>query len=436
MRSATPVAGPGQPASSIRPVIVDDLQRRLDGGQCEISARVRRGESEQLRLWFRFPEEFAPQQLDGSPFLAAVLVWAMRHREDIAVDAPVSPRLLAGLDGIFSMYSSFFPGEMRAVSVDAPRGEPSAASEVTGCFFTRGVDSWYAVLAALEDDPQEPPLTNLIFCPDFLPVDRWPDELVRAKTEETRRAAELTPCRFIEVFTNQKRDFRGHQLVAMALALGFTRMLIPSGGMRGELRPRATHPELDPRFSTERTRIVHYGDASRIQKVARIARSPQALATVHVCRYNQSADSENCCRCEKCLRTMIQLHALGADASAAFKDPLDPRVVAGMSKEIKHPHQWVDLLHALGDSAEDRRLAAAIRLVIMRADLRNAYERLREMGSDPELAGVREDLPRTLQDTHEAVRHMHRALHPDAHRRGRWEWLRLAPRMLRAVRSR
>ena len=217
------------------------------------------------------------------------------------------------------------------------------------------------------------------------------------------------------MFTNQKRDFRGHQLVAMALALGFTRMLIPSGGMRGELRPRATHPELDPRFSTERTRIVHYGDASRIQKVARIARSPQALATVHVCRYNQSADAENCCRCEKCLRTMIQLHALGADASAAFKEPLDSRVVAGMSKEIKHPHQWVDLLHALGDSDEDRRLAAAIRLVIMRADLRNAYERLREMGSDPELAGVREDLPRTVQDTHEAVRHMHRALHPDAH---------------------
>ena len=431
-----PDRGPGSPASSISRVIVDDLQRRLEGDQCEISARVRRGDSEQLRLWFRFPQDFAPAQLDGSPFLAAVLVWAMRHREDVVVDAPVSPRLLAALDGIFSMYSSFFPGEMRAVSVDAPAGEPPAASELTGSFFTRGVDSWYAVLTALEDDPQDPPLTNLVFCPDFLPVDRWPAELVAAKTQETRRAAEQTPCRFVEVFTNQKRDFRGHQLVAMALALGFTRMLIPSGGMRGELRPRATHPELDPRFSTERTRILHYGDASRIQKVGRIARSPRALATVHVCRYNQSADAENCCRCEKCLRTMIQLHALGADASAAFPQPLDPQVVAGMSKEIKHPHQWVDLLHALGDSPQDRRLAAAIRLVIMRADLRNAYERLREMGADPGLAGVRDDLPQAVDDTHRAVRDMHRSLHPGARRRGPWEWMRMAPRMLRTVRSR
>jgi len=417
-------------------VIVDDLKRRIEDDQCEISARVRRGDSEQLRLWFRFPPELAPAELDGSPFLAAVLVWAMRHREEVAIDAPVSPRLLASLDGIFSMYSSFFPGEMRGVSVQAPAGEPPAASELTGSFFTRGVDSWYAVLTALEDDPHEPPITNLVFCPDFLPVDRWPDELVRAKTLQTRQAAELTPCRFIEVFTNQKRDFRGHQLVAMGLALGFTRMLIPSGGMRGELRPRATHPELDPRFSTERTRILHYGDASRIQKVARIARSPRALDSLHVCRYNQSADAENCCRCEKCLRTMIQLHALAADASAAFPQPLDPQVVARMSKEIKHPHQWVDLLHALGDSEEDRRLAAAIRLVIMRADLRNAYERLREMGTDPGLAGVREDLPQAVEDTRWAVRHMHRALHPQARRRGRWDWLKLGPRILRSVRTR
>jgi hypothetical protein len=395
-------------------MIVDDLRRTTVDGLCEISARVRSDAGEMPRLYYRFPEEYAPERLDGSPFLAGLLVWAMRAREDLTLDAPVSPRLLEGLDGIFGVYESFFPGEMRPVSVTAPAGEPPRPVPLTGSFFTRGADSWYAVLAALEDDPQTPPLTHLVFCPDFLPVDRWPRGLVEAKTRGTREAGELTGCSVVDVYTNQKREFRGHQLVAMALALGFERMLIPSGGMRGELRPRATHPDLDPRFSTERTRIVHYGDASRMQKLARIARSEPAMATLHVCRYNQSEDDVNCGRCEKCVRTMLQLHTLGAlERCPAFREPLDHRRVATMTKEIKHPHQWVDILHALGDSPEDRRLAAAVRLVIARAELRNAYEQVQKYSGDPELASVRADFPDAVDTAYRTVRLVHRGLDPE-----------------------
>lgn len=418
-------------------MIVDDLQRSIADGRCEISARVRRGDGEELRLWFRFPERFAPAHLDGSPFLAGVLVWAMRHAEDVTVDAPVSPRLLAGLDDIFSVYRSFFPGEMKRISVDAPAGEPPPAHDVCGSFFSRGADSWYAVLSALEDDPQDPPLTHLVFCPDFLPTDRWSPELVAAKTRATVQAAEPTGCEMVIVETNQKRDFRGHQLVAMALALGFRRMLIPSGGMRGELRPRATHPELDPRFSSERTQIVHYGDASRMQKVERIARSPEALERLHVCRWNSATDDANCCRCEKCLRTMIQLHSFGAlERAGSFSKPLDPQVVARMSKEIKHPHQWVDLIHAVEGRPEDRELAAAIELVISRAHLRNAYEEIHKFAGDPALASVRPDLPEALERAFWATRLMHRDLDPDAPPRGLRERVGLLPSLLRLVRTR
>ena len=173
-------------------MIVDDLQRTLADGRCEVSARVRRGTGEQLRLWYRFPEQYAPAELDGSPFLAGVLVWAMRHGEDVTVDAPVSPRFLASIDDILSIYRSFLPGEMRPIEVNAPARAPPTSTELTGSFFTRGVDSWFAVLTALEDDVQSPPLTHLVFSPDFLPRDRWDDELVAAKTEGTRRAAAVT----------------------------------------------------------------------------------------------------------------------------------------------------------------------------------------------------------------------------------------------------
>jgi hypothetical protein len=397
-------------------VIVDDLRSSSSGGKCEISARVRRDGSELPRLYFRFPEQFAPAQADGSPFLAGLLVYAMRAREDITLDAPVSPRLLESLDRIFTVYSSFFPGEMRPISVSAPPSAPPPPAELTGSFFTRGVDSWFAVLTALEDDRQTPPLTHLVFCPDFLPRDSWSDELVEAKTAQTRDAAGATGCEFIIVETNQKPVYRGHQLTAMALALGFSRMLIPSSGMLGELIPRATHPELDPLFSTERTEILHYGNASRMQKVARVARSPDALRTLRVCRFNRAERDINCGRCEKCIRTMIHLHLVGAldRARDVFEHPLEPRAVAVMSKEILHPHQWVDLLHALGDSAEDRALAAAIRLVIVRAHLRNAYEQIRAHGGDGELAALRPDLPEALKNAHEVVRRIHRGLDPQA----------------------
>jgi hypothetical protein len=397
-------------------VIVDDLRSSFSEGKCEISARVRRDGSELPRLYFRVPERFAPAELDGSPFLAGLLVYAMRAGEDVTLDAPVSPRLLASLDRILAVYSSFFPGEMRPVSVSAPAGAPPPPTELTGSFFSRGVDSWFAVLTALEDDPQTPPLTHLVFCPDFLPRDSWTDDLVEAKTVQTRDAAAATGCEFVLVETNQKPVYRGHQLVAMALALGFSRTLIPSSGMLGELRPRATHPDLDPLFSSERTEILHYGKASRMQKVARVARSDDALRTLRVCRLNRADRDVNCGRCEKCIRTMIYLHLAGAldRAQAVFEHPLEPEAVAAMSKEIKHPHQWVDLLHALGDTPHDRALAAAIRLVVVRAHLRNAYEQVRDHRGDGEMSVLRPDLPEALDDAYQVVRRIHRGLDPEA----------------------
>jgi hypothetical protein len=392
-------------------VIVDDLQRSFPDGQCEISARVRRQDGDEVRLWFRFPEQFAPARLDGSPFLAAVLLKAMREGEDLTVDAPVSPQLLARVDELMGVYRSFIPRLSRTIAVTAPAEEPPPPNELTGSFFSRGVDSWYAVLTALEDDPQTPPLSHLVFCPGFLPA-AWGEEMVRAQIEATREAVEATGCRFVIADTNQRRDLPGgHRLGAMALALGFRRMLIPSGGMRGELRPRNTHPEIDPRYSTERTRIVHYGDASRMQKVARMAHSEDSMRLVQVCREDDARVVGNCDRCEKCLRTMLQLRAAAAlERAPAFADRVDPGHLVAISKKIKHPRQWVDILHSLGDEPEDRELRAAVRLVIARGWLYDVETQLGPLEADRELARLRDDLPEVLGDVRWVTQLLHRSL--------------------------
>jgi hypothetical protein len=414
-------------------MIVDDLRRSFAEGQCEVSARVRRGGSEELRLWYRFPEELAPDQLDGSPFLVGSILWAMRHGEDITVDAPVSPRLLANLERIVAVYWSLFPSQTRRISVMAPEAvAPEPGHVLTACFFSRGVDSWYAVLTALEDDPQQPPLTHVVFSPDFLP-DGWRRERVREKTAGAVAAAEQTGCRVLRVYTNQKRDFRGAQLAASALAMGVARMLIPSGYMHGEIMPCGTHPVLDWRFSTERTEIIHYGDANRLTKHGRVAQSQLALDTLNVCRFNRGEGDRNCGRCEKCLRTMLELHAVGAlDRGPAFDQPLDPRGVAGMRKRLgTNRHHWVEVLHALGDSTRDLELAAAVRLAIAQSDLRSAAYTLREAAADPALEAVVSDLPAATRRAHDLALWSHELTRPRTGN-GRGEWrerlaLRLRP---------
>lgn len=365
---------------------------------CELSARVRSSRDEERSLWFSFPEEFAPSWLDGSAFLAAPLVWCMRHGEDLVVDAPVSPMLLASVEDILAVYRSLFPGEMTAIEMRAPEGDPPPPTDITGSFFSGGVDSWFGVLTALEDDPKTPPLTHLVFSRDFFPMERWSPQVVKERAEATRRAAAPTGCRFIEVGTNQKRDFGGPQLTAMALALGFRQMLIPSGVMRGELIPGGTHPVLDYRFSSERTEIVHYGDADRLTKTARVAKSRDVLKTLFVCRVkDERLTQENCCRCEKCVRTMIGLHVAGALENAlTFPLPLDPVAVARLQIRPSRRHQWLEMLHALGTVPEDRRLATAMRLVLARSDMHRAYKELDEIFEDPELTSLAATLPKAI----------------------------------------
>lgn len=387
-------------------LVVDDLEQSSGDGICTLSARVRSPSAEERRLWFSIPDEFAPAWTDGSPFLAALLVWCMRHAEDLTVDAPVSPRLLATVDDIIAVYQSFFPGEMAPITVRAPEGEPPLPTEIIGSFFSGGVDSWYGVLTALEDDPQTPPLTHLVLCRDFYPTESWSPRSAAERAEATRRAAAPTGCRFVEVGTNQKLDFGGHQLAAMALALGFRRMLIPSGVMQGELIPGGTHPVLDYRFSTESTEIVHYGDANRLEKTARVARSRNALETLFVCRAKDGRSMEtNCCRCEKCVRTMVCLHIAGAlDDAPTFPLPLDPRAMASMRVRPSRRHQWLEMVNALGPDRLDRELATAMRLVIARSDLYHAYREIDEIFEDPQLGDLAESLPKSIDRARELAR--------------------------------
>jgi hypothetical protein len=152
--------------------------------------------------------------------------------------------------------------------------------------------------------------------------------------------------------------------------------------MQAVLRPKMTHPTLDPHFSTEATKIVHFGSAGRMEKMARISRSQVALDRLDVCKDDHPAGELNCGYCERCLRTMIGLHVYGALARChAFQRPLETGRLLTLER-IGEPHSWLELLYALGDTELDRRLAAGIRLALMRDQATRMKDLVRGLDSD------------------------------------------------------
>ena len=88
--------------------------------------------------------------------------------------------------------------------------------------------------------------------------------------------------------------------------------------------PMGSHPAVDHLFSSQTLQIVHDGSRfTRLEKVRALARWPTGLAALRVCPESPPGKA-NCGRCEKCLRTRLELLAVGVEASPALGPSLTP----------------------------------------------------------------------------------------------------------------
>jgi hypothetical protein len=110
--------------------------------------------------------------------------------------------------------------------------------------------------------------------------------------------------------------YHGAALASIGLCASsrFREILIPATYSYRVLLPWGSHTLLDPLWSTEAVEFVYDGAVSRPDKLRALAASEIAMRHLHVC-FNHSAhgvEELNCGRCEKCLRTMTGLRAVGA----------------------------------------------------------------------------------------------------------------------------
>ena len=113
--------------------------------------------------------------------------------------------------------------------------------------------------------------------------------------------------------------------------------------------------------------IVHSGaEATRAEKIARLSRSSVALAHLRVCWQNVGK-AYNCCRCEKCLRTMADLELCGVlDGMEAFPLPLTPDVMRSVRIQPHLLGFWQEWLERARQANIDQALCDTVAELVSR----------------------------------------------------------------------
>jgi hypothetical protein len=170
--------------------------------------------------------------------------------------------------------------------------------------------------------------------------------------------------------------------VAHALSRRFSKVLFASDGNGIDPAPGGSHPLLDQNFSTAAVQVQHEQTSwTRIDKLRLLAAWPSALRLMQPCHYISvpPPGQINCGRCEKCIRTMLGLLALGklAEAGAFADDDVTPEMVRPIpvANQVKADllQQLIDPLRAAG--RED--LVRVIRRKLLAFRWRKNYRRLK-----------------------------------------------------------
>ncbi len=154
----------------------------------------------------------------------------------------------------------------------------------------------------------------------------------------------------------------GAALASVALALGsaIRRLTIASSATYDTIYPWGTHPLLDPLWATETITVVHDGcEKSAIEKLHDIIVSDLVLQTLRVCP--GYGPEYNCGRCNKCMRTMVDLLLAGRlQRAQTYPHEIDPERLRVALQAPTSPVQLVNF----------RRRLAAFDETGLRPDLR------------------------------------------------------------------
>jgi hypothetical protein len=325
-------------------MIIKDVQLYRDNASTSLSARCKIRKIGWDTVYFRTGNALPRDSFhnDASPFAAALLLPSMKQGEDLIIEGSISAQLYKGMHAIMQEVLTWDIGlrpikiEAGTLVADPPRPQKSAS------FFSGGVDSFYTYLKHKSDPAEADRIGSFILVNGF-DINRRNTWLWDRTLRNIGSIAAAAKVELVVVRSNIQRlvepillwDYaHGGCLAAVGLFLreAFHQIYIPSTHSIAEQIPWGSNLALDGHWSTESTTFIHDGtEATRLEKViSQIAPSPLALEHLRVCFMNEK-EAYNCGRCDKCLRTMINLYVAGAlEKSGTFPHHIDPALVAAV----------------------------------------------------------------------------------------------------------
>ena len=287
-------------------------------------------------LWFRVPNQYADYlSLQSDVFLIPSLQAAMHFGEDIQVRGPVSPRLAYHLDEYQFVQRLMFSKDLQTVNIHYDKLAPLQADpRAVGAGFSGGVDSFYTLYKHLPNSQPLPEyqITHMLFINGF-DITQKDREKYHSLFSQYRDLLAKLDIELVPLETNlvssvipwlEYRRFYAPVLLGSVFVLGYLfKRFILSNSRHYTQAQVNSNPLADRLLSTETIELEHFGATIlREDKLEAISEWPVAGQALRVCGA-PDLETLNCCKCEKCVRTMLPIYALGRMAQFhTFSDPL------------------------------------------------------------------------------------------------------------------
>lgn len=309
---------------------IEKPQVRVDGATATLFAYVII-DSVSKEVWFKVDkkyEEYLCYEC-GDAFVIAVLNFAMRNHHDIVSEAPLSEDLYYNidkylLDAIAQYNKDFYRPQITAdVSSESL---PCAGAVGTG--ISCGVDSMHALASQTAMKFRKHNITHLTFNNVGSHGEgEKAENLYRVRLERPRRFAEEYGFEFVASNSNlqdviKQSHFKTHTYSSMFAVYCLQKLYsvyyyASSGYKYHEFRlydiPGSSCGSYEmlslPLLSTHNLRVYSEGEGmSRMTKLKSVVKYAPSYKYLNVCL----DEGDNCGKCEKCVRTLLGIDALGA----------------------------------------------------------------------------------------------------------------------------
>ena len=339
---------------------VERIRKEETRGRCRLTADVSwedRDCASRLAL-IETTSEFAhDMEPSADAFLLAFAPIAQWQGESrIYVEGSVCCRLRDGLAAATQLFSTW-NSQCGPLRIEPSRGFKATTPRTgrrTGAFLSGGIDALSLLRRNRLNYPIDHPgsISDCVMLDGVNPYDhddtqQRPERhaAFQSYLVQVRELAGQERFTLVPLYTNIRTFYPhpswgkigfGAGIASTALCLGsrIDRVELASAGLGVRHHPEGSHPSLDHHYSTEAVHVHHADVAiSRLEKLRIVADWPEGLAVLRPCFGSVLRDDGlNCGECEKCIRTMVGLLALGKlgqagtfaadDVTAAMLEPV------------------------------------------------------------------------------------------------------------------